>query len=40
MNLPAYNITKAKIAAKIMVIDLILLEIFLLDVFINQLSNK
>jgi hypothetical protein len=40
MNLPAYTITIAKIAAKIMVIDLIPLEIFLLDVLANQLSNK
>jgi len=38
--LPAYTITRAKIAAKIMVIDLMPLEIFLLEVLANQLSNK
>ena len=32
--------SRAKITAKIMVINLILLEIFLLDVLANQLSNK
>ena len=40
INLPAYTITRAKIAAKIMIIDLMPLEIFLLDVLANQLSNK
>ena len=40
MNLPANTITKAKMTAKIMIIDLMPLEIFLLDALENQLSNK
>tara|TARA_B100001167_G_C16584036_1_gene218319 strand:- start:161 stop:355 length:195 start_codon:yes stop_codon:yes gene_type:complete len=39
-NLPAYAIIIAKIIDKIIVINLIPFEIFLLDVFTNQLSKK
>tara|TARA_B100000470_G_C19510482_1_gene267278 strand:- start:374 stop:508 length:135 start_codon:yes stop_codon:yes gene_type:complete len=35
-NLPAYTITIAKNAAKIIVKDIITFEIFLLDVLANQ----